>query len=73
MAARCEHQSGNELTGLPHLGHNREPVFARKHHIQDHDIEPVRFRAQRIQRGFSVIDYLNLITFRLQVETQSIG
>ena len=39
MAARGQHQGGNELPGLAQLGHHGEAVLAGQHDVQHHDVE----------------------------------
>ena len=46
MAARGQHQGGNELAGLPHFGHDGEAVLAGQHDVQHHDVE----RRRRLRR-----------------------
>ena len=73
MAARGQHQSGNELPRVAQFPHHREPVLAGQHHIQHHHVEPLRARQQPFERRFPRLHHFHPIALGFQVETQALG
>src|SRR6476620_2532144 len=73
MAARGQHQCGNELPRIPHFRHDGKSVLAGKHHIEYDDIEAGGSSFQNVEGRFAGIGHLDLMAFGFQVEAQAVG
>ena len=73
MAARREHQHGDEQGRGPKLPQHREAILAGKHHVQNNHIEMGSFRQKRVQRSFAGFHHFDAEAFRFQVEAQTFG
>ena len=72
--ARRQHQDRHELLGGAQLGHDRESVLARQHHVEHDQIEwAVVATEQALERGFAVIHDFGGEALRLEVEAQALG
>jgi len=61
------------LPGLPHLGNDVKPADSGQHHVENDDIEGLRFGFQFFERRFARIHQLHLIAFSFQVKAEAFG
>ena len=72
-AARGEHQDRQELLGRTQLRRDGEAVFARQHHVEDHDVEDAPLFQQEIERLLAVCRDDRLMAFGLEIELEAVG
>src|SRR4029453_15189318 len=68
------HEDWHELSDVAELGDDREAVLARQHHVEDDEIEGAADPpGQPLERRLAGLDYLDVVSFGLEVESNPLG